>query len=144
MTTETQSEYKIEGYGSSIKDALKEADEKETGLVKKLKDAKVSEKFNSRTIYQVKYIGKQDKLDSLICPEFTLRVKDPDALQEEAKKRANGGSLKSYNLHVTVERYLQFDQTQLALVRGGSSGYARPPTAEADNNPRSYLTNFLR
>ncbi|MEN9626369.1 MAG: hypothetical protein RL557_697 [archaeon] len=144
MPTETITPYKVEGYGTTIKDALSNLSRNEEGLRKKLSDAHVSTDAPHRTVYVAKFFEKQGLETQVVCPEFTIRVESADDIQKEAEKRANGGSLQSYDSSITIQRYFDLDDKQLAAARGGNSGSARPPTAGYDDVKKDGLSDLIQ
>ena len=134
--------YTLEGYGSTIKEAGEDLSKKEAGLLGRLSNVGRGGPVSDRaqTVFVASYVGKSDKYDELKCPEFKIRVSDPDEIQREAKKRANGGSLSSYDIAFTVKRDYDLDSAQLETAIGRRE---ESPTASIQVGKRDPLADLL-
>ena len=125
-------QYTLEGYGDKMETALNGLTKNESGLIDRLKKAGENTNLKFSTTYNAHYTGKSKFLADLICPEFTIQVESLDKIQAEAKKRANGGDLSSYEVKFIIKRTYNLNDSQLnaATMRHTSSA---PAGIDADD-----------
>lgn len=134
-------QYMLEGYGENTKTALNDLEKKESGLIDKLKKASESTDLKFSTTYHVHYAGKSKFLAELICPDFKIKVNSQDKIEEEAKKRANGGKLSSYETKFTVQRTYNLNAEQFNVV---TMRHTSSPPAGIDADEESSLVSILK
>ena len=136
------SPYELNGYGSKTKKADSDLKKKESELIGRLKDAEVDTSLSvSKTVYSADYSGKEAKQDDLVCPKFLIQSQEGwDHLAQEAQTRANGGSLRSYDVEFTLRRTYKLTSKQMhAATRRHTTSTPAEPNASPYNISSSYL-----
>ena len=136
-------QYLLEGYGDNSKRALSDLTKKESELINKLKKAGESIDLNHNTTYYAHYTGKLKFIVELICTEFTIKHSFLDKIEAEAKKRANGGELSSYDTKFTIKRNYDLSTKQFnAATRRDTS--STPAGIDIDDTDKTFsLANIL-
>lgn len=133
-------QYMLEGYGVKANIAFDDLIKKESELIGRLKKANESTDLKSSTIYHAHYAGKNKFLAELVCPDFTIQVNSLDKIETEAKKRANGGNLNSYEINFTVKRTYDLNNNQFNVA---TKRHISSAPAGIDDYERSSLANIL-
>jgi hypothetical protein len=135
----SDSNYQLEGHGPSGSRAKGDLSKKKTGLQKKLKEASVSPKLDLvQTTYSGTYTGKED-VAGLTCTYFELQSEHGFAhLRGEAKTRANGARLSSYDAKLTKREQYNLTQDQLDAAVGKKT---KSPTGTNDLERADYSDN---